>query len=54
MSDEYELKLIDLGNAKEKEKDQQRAELTQIINELKALLEEEKQKMGEAGKLRER
>lgn len=54
LSDQYEMRLIELGNVKEREKEQQRQELTQIINELKSLLEQEKQKMGEAGKLRER
>ena len=53
MQEMYERKLVDLAQLKEKEKETQRDELQQIINELKALLEEEKQKMGEAGKLRE-
>lgn len=45
---------MDLTNTKEAEKESQRRDLQLIIDELKSLLEEEKKKMGEAGKAREK
>ena len=51
--DEYEVKLRELADTKENEKETQRVELQNIIDELQALLQEEKQKMGAAGKARE-
>lgn len=50
----FERKLSDLESRKEQEKDSQRRDLEKIIEELKALLEDEKKKMGEAGMVREK
>ena len=50
---QYEAKLVQLSEQKENEKIRQREDLQKIIEELKQLLEEEKQKMGAAGKARE-
>jgi len=50
---EYEEKLGDLAQQKDAQKEQLRSEMQAKIDDLQRLLEEEKLKMGEAGKKRE-
>ena len=49
----YEVKLNDLGQMKDGEREAMRIELQKLIDELKRQIEEEKMNMGAAGKRRE-